>query len=480
MVPKLAAAELRCDLLKMERTSMVAKMEDRIKVGLAPVSSMILDHLRQCKTGLSLPTPETINRLAVQFNQGALMQYQYGEIERAEMLCRGEIEFFAELGARSEHRPLCLANMVPPYINLARIYGQKGCVEKSLGIFEEVYRFGMQQQDLVVLGHRLRIADAPSIFAAAPSYQKVMLSCKVVEATRILQTLEDYPALLALAEQNTDLPEYQDAFFQQYLAEAHCRAQLGLGQHEKALEAFGDCCGRIPTNSIDRILIHSLLSQIYREFGRYDFAVKVLNQMESHLAALEKLGRKLPVLRQLSYRLALERHLLGDDAAALGPAEKAFHWCGEWNDHPGSIRCAILLLRICSDPESGAYSSSGQHRWYNELQQIATTTFFRLDRACAYWELGLSAGLVAVGEKPSQESAREFLENSYHLYSSVPFVDSERSAKIVKRLLRATESHPRTFSAQRAMDSSAIDAAFDALMELVPKPLAVSQLGAAI
>ena len=89
MSTNLLTTDLRCDLNRLERTNMVTKMEDRLKVDLVAFSKLILDNLQRCDSA-SLPhSPEQLNRIAVQFNQGALLQYQYGEIERAETLCRG-------------------------------------------------------------------------------------------------------------------------------------------------------------------------------------------------------------------------------------------------------------------------------------------------------------------------------------------------------------------------------------------------------
>lgn len=479
MSTKLVAMDARCDLIRLERTNMVTKMEDRVKVDLIAVSKLILDNLCLCDPSCLPYTPEMLNRLAVQFNQGALLQYQYGEIERAETLCRREIELFARLSSYSPNRALCLANMVPPYINLARIYGQKGEVRESLSIFEDIYRFSVQQQDLSIFGHRILAADVPEMFEAAPGYQKAMLSCRVIDAARVLQTVEDYPALLALAETNESIPEYQDAFYKQYLLEVRSRALLHMGQYEAAMEALEECCRQMPLNTTDRIVAHLLLSQIYREWGREDLVCETLNTLEEHLASVEQYGRRLPVLRQIAYRLALERYAMGDDSRALEPAEKAFKWCCELSDQPGSIKIAILLLRICSDRNRSAYSPAMQRHWYDELQQLASTTFFRLERACAYWELGLSSDLVESDDERALESACEFLQKSYNLYSSIPFVDSRQSCEAVKRSL---DSRSRGFAAHSALaneimrvNSSSIDSAFDALMEYVPASFVASQ-----
>lgn len=447
-----------CDLIRLERTNMVTKMEDRVKVDLVAMSKLILDHLRLCDPA-SLPhTPEMLSRLAVQFNQGALLQYQYGEIERAETLCHGQIELFARLSSHSPNRAICLANMVAPYINLARIYGQKGEVTQSLRIFEEVYRFGLQQQDLSMFGHRIQIADAPAMFETSPGLRKVMLSCRVIEVARVLQTVEDYPALVALADANQDLPEYQETFFKQYLLEIRSRALLAMEQYQLALDALETCCNQMPLNTTDRIVVHSLLSQIYREWGRHELAAETLDKLEIHLAGVEKFSRKLPILRQVAYRLALERHALGDDVKALAPAEKAFQWCSEWNDQPGSIKSAILLLRICSE-----------RRWYDELQKLASTTSFRLDRACACWELGLASDLAQ-----SENESVQMLQNSYNLYRSVPFVESSQSCEAVKRSLDARRNGAAQRNPENDMlkiDNASIDAVYDGLMEYVPGPL---------
>jgi len=465
MSTNLLTTDARCDLTRLERTNMVTKLEDRVKVDLVALSKLILENLSSCDSG-SLPhSPEMLKRIAVQFNQGALLQYQYGEIQRAEILCRASIEFFAELSSYSEHRALCLASMVAPYVNLARIYGQKGEVKESVSIFEDIYRFGLEQQDLYMFGHRIPAVDVPAIIAVSErSFPKLLLSCRVVEAARVLQTVEDYSALFALVERNADRTEYQDPFFKQYFLEVKSRALLHLGQYDMAIEALEECCRVMSSTNTDRIVAHLLLSQIYRESDRADLAGETLNKLENHLSSVEQFVRRLPILRQIAYRLALERYEMGDHAGALAPAEKAFRWCSELNDQPGSIKAAILLLRIGSDDDVFRH-------WYGELRQLASTTFFRLERACAYWELGLSTARLGL------EESRRFLEDSYDLYRSIPFVDSRRSSEAVKRSLESrmhtTGGHgvaPLQLLPALPAYSSSIDATFDALMEYVPKP----------
>ena len=449
---------------------MVTKLEDRVKIDLVALSKLILDHLKQCDSS-SLPhNDELLKRIAVQFNQGALLLYQFGEIEKAEILCRGSVELFAELSSYSTHRAVCLSNMIAPYLNLARIYGQKGEVKESLSIFEDIYRFGLQQQDLYIFGHRIPVADGPAMIAVTePTFSKVLLSCRVIEAARVLQTVEDYAALLALVDRNADLPEFQDPFFRQYLLEVRSRALLHLGHYEMAMEALEECCRLMPATNTDRIVAHLLLSQIYRQWGRVDLAGETLNKLENHLAPVEQFVRRLPILRQVAYRLALERHAMGDNARAIVPAEKAFKWCTELNDQPGCIKAAVLLLRISRD-------NAEQRHWYEELRKLASTSLFRLERACAYWELGASAELLEVS---AQESC-EFLENSYELYRSIPFVDSRRSAGTVKRLVDAlmekTGGHggpPLQLLPSGGQSSASIDSTFDALMEYAPSALSV-------
>jgi tetratricopeptide (TPR) repeat protein len=291
------------------------------------------------------------------------------------------------------------------------------------------------------------------------TFARLLLSCRVTEAARVLQTVEDYSALLELVEKNVDLLQYQDPFFKQYLLEVRSRALLHLGQYDMAIAALEDCCRLMPSTNTDRIVAHLLLSQIYRQSGREDLAGETLNKLEEHLTAVEPLIRRLPILRQIAYRLALERHEMGDDEKALEPAEKAFKWCHDLNDQPGMIKAAILLLRVCS--RSGS-SMAAHRRWYEELRQLAATTFFRLERACAYWELGLlehDGDLIV---------SREFLENSHELYRSVPFVDSRRSCKAVEQTLnlRVGRFQARTTTAWQ--NSPSIDSTFDALLEYVP------------
>lgn len=443
------ARDCKCDLIRLERTNMVTKMEDRIKIDLVAMSGLILDQLQSCDLESLSRTPEMISRLATQFNQGALLQYQYGDIEKAEQLCKAEIELFAQLSSHSPHRDLCLASIIAPYINLARIYGQKGEVRESLSIFEDIYRFGHAQQDLYIFGHRISGADAPSmITASSPGFRKLLLSCRVVESARVLQTVEDYPALLKLVTSNKHLPEYQDVFFQQYLLELRSRALLAMGQFEAAMAALEECCRLMSSTNTDRIVAHLLLSQIYRESSRKGAAAATLDKLEEHLAAVAQYVRRLPVLRQIAYRLALERHAMGDNAKALKSGEQAFAWCNELNDEPGKIKTAILLLRITG--ASCAYREA-QRQWFDTLLELASTTFFRLERACGYWELG-------------------FLERSYDLYRSIPFVDSRRSAEVVKRSLDAGN-----LPAETIHHNSSIESTFEALMEFAPRSTCLVQ-----
>lgn len=473
MASNCLVTDTRCDLIRLERTNMVTKMEDRVKVDLVAMSRIVLDSISSCDKDSLASSPEMIDRLAVCFNQGALVQYQYGEIERAETLCHAAIEVFAWLSSTPGNRVGCLAKMVTPYINLARIYGQKGEVSEALSIFEQIRQFSLQQQDLSILGWRLDSADAPEINATEKNLQRVMLSCGVVEWARVLQVNEDYEALLSLTETSLEVPEYQDTFFKQYLLEVKSRALLALGKYEKAMAALSQCCQQMPLNSVDRIVIHLLLTQLYREWGRDDLAAETLDKVERHLIAVEQHSRKLPVLRQVAYRLALERHLLGDHSRAVEPAEKAFQWCREWNDQVGSIKTAILLLRISTAITAGADSLSMGRHWYDELLQLASTSFFRLERASAYWELGVSFDVLKLNEETSQGFACWFLQNSYDLYRSVPLLDSRRSCEAVKQSLdcrlRAPGRERMPAHGNLEIHHRSIDSVFDKLMEYAPK-----------
>jgi tetratricopeptide (TPR) repeat protein len=303
------------------------------------------------------------------------------------------------------------------------------------------------------------------MFAAGPGCQKLMLSCRVIETARVLQTIEDYPALLELVAENEVLPEYQDTFFKQYLLEVRSRALLNTGQYEEALATFEQCCQLMSTTNTDRIVAHLFLSQLYREWARDDLARNTLDKLEEYFAAIEHYGRKLTILRQIAYRIALERHLMGDDDKAVGPAEKAFKWCSELSDQPGCIKTAILLLRITART-NGHYEP--QSRWYDELQQLAGNTFFRLERACAYWELGLSTGVVEPDEERMRQSACEYLQLSYDLYRSVPFVDSRKSSVAVKHSLDSRAGRRPANGGGAIENSAEIDALFDALMAYAP------------
>lgn len=449
---------------------MITKMEDRVKIDLVTMSTQILAKLRElCEPDSLSCTPEMLNQLAVQFNQGALLQYQYGEIERSEKLCQGAIEMFAQLSSHS-NRVVCLANMVAPYINLGRIYGQKGHVSESLSIFEEVYRFSVQRQDLWILGHRISVTDAPAIFSAATSLQRVMLSCRVIDTARVLQTVEDYPALLALIETSSALPEYQDPLFAQYFLEVRSRALLSMKRYKIALETLTEFCSHMAHGSAHQLAIYTLISQVYRESGHHDLARATLDKLEEYLGRMEKGGRNLPIFRQIAYRLALERRAAGDGPRAAVPAEKAFRWCAELNDQPGCIKSLMLLLRICTEEQTSTYRSAIQRHWYDQLKQFASTTLFRLERACAYWELGLCSEIMEFDGENLRESARECLQNSCDLYRSIPFVDSMQSCEAVRQALESrVEMRPADNAFPSEMLSNAsVDSTFDALMRYVP------------
>jgi hypothetical protein len=131
-----------------------------------------------------------------------------------------------------------------------------------------------------------------------------------------------------------------------------------------------------------------------------------------------------------------------------------------------------LLLRIYTGRTKGAADLCARRRWYGELRQLASTTFFRLERACAYWELGLASDQVESDGGGARESACEFLQNSYNLYRSIPFVDSRQSCEAVRRSLDSwglpVPARGPLAAETLGVNSAAIDSVFDALMDYEP------------
>jgi len=68
--------------------------------------------------------------------------------------------------------------------------------------------------------------------------------------------------------------------------------------------------------------------------------------------------------------------------------------------------------------------------------------------------------------------AREFLENSYELYRSVPFVDSRRSWKAVEQTLNLQIGRLQKRTTTAWQNSPSIDSTYDALLEYVPHLIA--------
>ena len=449
---------------------MVTILADHSKGDLSTLSRQIIGRLQRCDPHSLTSTPETIDRIAVQFNQGALVLYRYGDIPKAEILCHAAIELFARLSTTSSYKALCLAHMVPPYINIARLYAQKGDVEKSLNILDDMYGFCLGKNDLAISGHRISAAEVPAILLADPPCEKAILSCRVVEGVRALQIVEDYPALLTLVNSSIGRAEYADAFFRKYFLEVQSRALLSLNQFDMAISAVHKYCSEKPADVYGRMGIDALLSRVYRESDRPQQALMTLDKLEEDLSSTASLTPQLPTLRLAAYRLALERNALGDFRGALRAAKKAYEWCREWKDQSGTTKSAILLVRICSNLDASNAAIKGH--WRAQLQQLASTTFMRLDRACALWELGESTDPLNGDSGAMLKYRDECLRKSYELYCSVPSLDSRQSAEAVKRSLdsKLSNSPARNLSPGEIADaySPTVEFLFDALMDYVP------------
>lgn len=244
----------------------------------------------------------------------------------------------------------------------------------------------------------------------------------------------------------------------QFLLEVKCRALLGLKEYDRARLALNDCRSQMAENVLEQLATYPLLSQIYRESGDVDLATRTLAEMERYIRQAEANKKCGAHMRYMLYRLALERQLLGDLSRAHEAGRIAFDWCKEWNDQTGAIRCAMVLLRTYS---TSLDRRGASEQIYRDLLSLADRTHFRLERAYAYWELGMHADILFCGSRKGCVMSRELLGRSHSLFETVPLVDSLRACDVLKQMVSTSEGYAGTASDR----GTVMDSVYEKLMD---------------
>jgi hypothetical protein len=379
-------------LLPLEAGRLITRMEDKVKRSLAVACENLRRQFLEKTAQQPLDT-----ELVFFYNLGSLLQYHYGEFDRAELLCEHIIEVCQTLAFHGIPS-LWLGASVQPYINSARVAAARGQAGRSLEILKRVKLFVEQEKDLEIGHHRLSTAFVPELERGEENMVLVGRNVYLTDSLRALLIAEEYKGLLdflAAVERDpfyTQNPQNRGTFL-----EGKARAHLGLAQYGEALGDLREFAQLMRSDS-SRIYpaIYTLSAEVYWRCDQPAEAKKVLafaeKLIERYLATPNV--RRTAVIASHAYLIGLAYFRMRDFAGAARNGRLVLDLATEAGDEVLTMKALMLLL------QTGGGSEEQISRWRARLAEAAAGTHYRLEKALSYLCLAsLTGGASSSAER---------------------------------------------------------------------------------
>jgi tetratricopeptide (TPR) repeat protein len=350
-------------------------------------------------------TRERSSGLVYCYNAGALLQYHYGEIERARQLSTHAIRLCLE-GWQRSGVAAWVGDAVQPYINIGRLLGAQGLWRESLELFEAAWHFARgdaalefqemqvgaeavalipvgQRHDVLRVSENIRVADSLRVLLASQQYEKVFEFVSTIMAER--HTIEH----LGLVNAS--------------IIEGIIQAHLGLCHYREALDAIGVFINNTPDVCGCHSVVHLHVITAMQGLGKLAEARQALQRVAGGLEALTNGPVPAFALAQIWYLAAYRSYLLGDLDYAAGTARRSLALSRVSGNEATALKAAVLLSQVLDGSSDAASIKSCR----DEMAQLANSTHYRLERAFASWELGRTT-LQPVGIEHLRQSQAMF------------------------------------------------------------------------
>lgn len=369
-------------LLELEMSRLTTRMDTKPKRNLVSACEQLqAEFARSCH---KLEVQGNCSLIGC-YNLGALLQYHYGELNRAEQICHRAIEICQALACQ-DSQVRWTAQMIQPYINLGRIAAARGDSALSLRIYDNVYRLFHKDCALAIDGYLIYGGIIPDLNREDPSLAKISRNVYVLESIRALLQAYDYEGLLKFLD---DLPNQASCEWiscqDHAILEGRMKALLGMSRCRDALSAGRELITRLSHDGVRCPAVYTVFAEIYRQSGHTANAGKALDMGEKGLMH-ENLRCTDPYTPMFAmYLIALERLLLQDFDRALVAARTALTRAGELCDEVGVIKALIILTDLRS--HGSGLSEGDSVDWYRQLETTCGGSFYRFEKALAYAEL---------------------------------------------------------------------------------------------
>jgi len=374
-------------LFDLEATCLLSAVESKPRRPLLEVAQELLADFRPLYSGeqpIEGPDGGPSN-LIYFYNMGSLVQYHCGELQRAEDVCHRGIascRHMLEMG-RSTY---WAAEMLQPYINIGRIEAARGNTTASLKTFESVYRYVLEGVDLVIDAYTLPAHLVPDLLKREPNLRELGKTVYLTDSIRAYLFAEDHMGLSAFLDRLVELPQYADIFYRRKILEAQTRSLFALNRSREALETLAGFLRMQTGERWKDVALYCIVSYIYSACGRGDEARKVLALIERYTNFVITLPSHSAASAHLIYYAGLTAYQAGVYQLAAQYAHSALKISREMGHEVGVLKALCLLLRTARQNPVAATAGTPDE-FYDELYGIAHNTFYRLEKALAYYEL---------------------------------------------------------------------------------------------
>ncbi|HEY6390347.1 MAG TPA: hypothetical protein VIX89_03650, partial [Bryobacteraceae bacterium] len=312
----------------LDRAALLTAPEERTKVSLEACADEILKGFRAALES-STTRPAVVTRY---FNLAALIQCQYGRMERGEELCEASIELCLNRYQVTGEIDW-LAALIQPFVNRGRLRALAGRTAEALNIFRAAYLFVYGRGDLRLGGQCIPYTCGNAVLEAEPASRQVFSNAYAGDSIRACLMVEDHGALAEfLTSSRPDFEEGQFAF--RTVLEGEIRCMLAVGNPRRALELLKTLWDKCKADRPADPVVLALFCDTYIQAKMPDAARKTANTLASYceqMASDEKYAR---IRKRALYHLAHRYAALGDTPAALEQARRSLAAARKLGDEP--------------------------------------------------------------------------------------------------------------------------------------------------
>jgi tetratricopeptide (TPR) repeat protein len=398
--------------------------------------------------------------ITARFNSGALLQFQCGNLDRAESLCRRAIDI-CYLGQTSEEFVSWIQAMYWPCVNLGRVASARGDTEECLNIYQKLYAAATDGVDVDIASYRVPIQRAfeylqrgstlgrtEQIFAKAP------LMYAIESVRSLLGVGRPADALRFLDDKCSSQLEGRDVIYMElYLL---CLLHLGRCQEIMSIVASYECKDR-EYSMVPLLLIradaHARLGNIKEIASSVEGIDKLAQSLVKRYSERTAAAQFSPAY--IYFRIALCMLVCGDAAAASQYAETSARLSSAIGNDSFYLKAAIIGSQV---------NERATELIYEDLESAIRAATQRFDRALGY------ACLASIID--NRTTSLMHLAAAHELAHSIRSIAGDRLCAVVKQMAQVSAGLSWTPSGNLEAPGDDIDilaeASFSNLMSYRP------------